>query len=137
MELGTLVLTEMLTYALLLQLWAADAVAALHFLEVRQQRAAGLGNVGAHGLALRLKAKAGTLLAIRGNAQVADVAGRGRSHPIALVTGSPLCPGNVLTRQGQDNGDFGNPSEILLSLLATTFFLGSGARCNCKNACLP
>jgi len=53
------------------ELRPVDALAALHLLELRQQRAADLGDVGGHRLALRLKAEAGAPLAVDRDAQVA------------------------------------------------------------------
>jgi hypothetical protein len=56
------------------------ALAALHFLELRHHLAAGLGDVGGDGLALRLKAKAGSPLAIGRDPEIADKTGAGRGH---------------------------------------------------------
>ena len=50
-----------------------------------QERAAGAGNVGGHGLTLRLEAKAASCLAVGADAQVADEPRRGRNHPASLV----------------------------------------------------
>ncbi len=71
------------------------ALAALHLLELRHQLAPGLGDVGGHGLALRLQAEAGPPLAVRGNAQVTDEAERGRNHLQSLVAGVSLCQTTV------------------------------------------
>ncbi len=67
------------------------ALAAFHLLELRHQRAASLGDVGSHGLALRLQAKARASLAVGGNGQIADKAGRGRNYPATLPAGVSLC----------------------------------------------
>lgn len=70
-------------------------LAALHLLELRHQRAAGLDDVDGHRLALRLQAKAGAPLAVRGNAQVADEAERGRDHLQNMVASVSLCQTTV------------------------------------------
>ncbi len=65
-------------------------LAALHLLELRHQRAAGLDDVDGHRLALRLQAEARPPLAIRRNAQIADKARRNRDHPQSLVSFSKV-----------------------------------------------
>jgi hypothetical protein len=65
------------------ELGPVGALAALHLLKLRHQLAAGVDEVGGHCLALRLQAKAGASLAVRGDAQVADEAERGKNHPRA------------------------------------------------------
>ncbi len=67
------------------------ALAAFHLLELRHQRAASLGDVGSHGLALRLQAKTGASLAVGGDGQVADKAGRGRNYPATQARRVSFC----------------------------------------------
>ena len=66
------------------ELRPVGALAALHPLELRQRCAASLGDVGGYRQALRLQAMAGASLAIGGDAQVADEAGRGRNRSLSL-----------------------------------------------------
>ena len=57
---------------------------ALHLLKLRHHLAAGLGNVGRDGLALRLKAKPGSALAVGRDPEIADKTAAGRGHGRSL-----------------------------------------------------
>jgi predicted RNA-binding Zn-ribbon protein involved in translation (DUF1610 family) len=59
-------------------------LAALHLLKLRHHLAAGLGDVSGNGLALRLKAKARSALAIGRDPEIADKTGAGRGHGPSL-----------------------------------------------------
>jgi hypothetical protein len=60
------------------------ALAALHLLKLRHHLAAGLGDVSGDGLALRLKSKPGSALAIGRDPEIADKTGAGSGHGRSL-----------------------------------------------------
>jgi hypothetical protein len=61
-----------------------SALAALNLPKLRHHLAPGLGNVRGDRLALRLKAKAGSALAVGRDPEIADKTGAGRGHGRSL-----------------------------------------------------